>query len=161
MPTGPDHHAPNHRTTGRPALIERAREAHIYAEISARLIELHEGHAMDCPTPAGRSPLTWLLKAARLGAESPPALWLYLRLQSGDTADLSATYAELAAKTYRARQTVQIELSETCALLATHYPELARVVNELRATFRETTNVGAQTYGLATRLHQRGRPADE
>lgn len=114
---------------------EYTHEAKIYGEIAGRLIELHDGQSQFA-SPMGRTPMMWLMRAAKLAQDSPPAFWMYLRLQSGDTSDLSATYAELGAKTYRARTTVAIELAKTCALLAQHYPELAKTVNVLRARFR-------------------------
>lgn len=134
----PPNHTADTSTAARPALTispARAHEAALYAETAARLIELHDGCSHN-GSPTGRTPLVWLLRAAKMGAESPPALWLYLRLQSGDTSDLSSTYEELAAKTFRARQNVEKELTRTCELLKLHYPELARVVNELRHRFR-------------------------
>lgn len=141
MPNQPPDRAPDHRATGRTSLIrkpspaDRQREAALYGEIAARLIELHDGQD-EYASPMGRTPLIWVLRAARLASQSPQAFWLYLRLQSGDTSDLSATYDEIARKTFRLPSNVLRELEDAIAVLKMHYPELATAITGLRARFR-------------------------
>ena len=100
-------------------------QARLVAEVAERLIEWSD---MACRERV----LRWVQRVAGLGRDCPPAMWIYLRLQTGDMSELTRSYRELGIDRCESKQAVQQELERVMAVLTAHYPEMADAVQELR-----------------------------
>jgi len=101
-------------TTNPWAQLERPKRAELVGEIAERLIEWRE--------------------LGRMGAdpESTEAIWLYLRLSTGDLGQLTRSFTELGKKHNRTKQAEQQETERALGVIARHFPELAGAINDLK-----------------------------
>lgn len=106
--------------------LTRSHAAAITGEIAERLLELGEvqGEART---------QKWLLRLATLfGSECPRAGWVYLRIQTGDLGELTASHSEHGEQMARSKQAEHKETDEALRVITRHYPELGKAINELR-----------------------------
>lgn len=109
---------------------ERSERAAIVGEICERLIEWRD---MD-----GRERVhSWLSRLSTLGGDhdSKDALWLYLRLATGDLSQLTMSFSELGLKHHDTKQAEQQEHEKAVAVIARHFPELAKELQFLTRHF--------------------------
>jgi hypothetical protein len=64
--------------------------------------------------------------------ESTEALWLYLRLSTGDLSQVTTSFSELGKKRRRSKQAEQQETERALKVITRHFPELAGAINELK-----------------------------
>lgn len=109
---------------------DRSERATLVGEISERLIEWRQ---IDGPKRVH----SWLSRLATLGgdAESKDALWLYLRMSTGDLSQLTASFTELGAQSHCTKQAKQQEHERALRVIARHFPELARELQQLTRHF--------------------------
>lgn len=109
------------------AALTRSTEAVLVGEIAERLVEWGEAMGRDRPA-------LWLMRLATLAQdkESTDALLLYLRLCTGDLGQLTASFSELGAARHRSKQGEQQEEERALRVMARHFPEVRRVIEELR-----------------------------
>lgn len=114
-------------TTNPWAEMERPKRAELGGEIAARLVEWSE---MDGRRRVHR----WLTQLATMGGdpESTEALWLYLRLSTGDLSQLTTSFRELGKKRRRSKQAEQQETERALKVITRHFPELAGAINDLK-----------------------------
>ena len=107
--------------------LERPKRAELVGEIAERLIEWSELE--------GRPRVhRWISQVARMGGdpESTEAMWLYLRLSTGDLGELTSSFTELGKKRSRTKQAEQQETERAMAVIARHFPELEKALNDLK-----------------------------
>jgi len=109
---------------------ERTPRSALVAEIAERLCEWRD---MDGP----RKVHSWLSRLATIGGdpESSEALWLYLRISTGDMSQLSASFTELGAQHHRTKQAEQQETERALRVIQRHFPEVARELKQLTQHF--------------------------
>ena len=109
---------------------ERSERAGIVGEICERLQEWSE---LDSRSRVH----SWLCRLATLGgdAESTEALWMYLRISTGDLSQVSASFSELGATHHRSKQAEQQETERALRVIQRHFPELAHELQELTRHF--------------------------
>lgn len=114
-------------TTNPWAQLERPKRAELVGEIAERLIEWRE---LETPERVHR----WIYNLGRMGAdpESTEAIWLYLRLSTGDLGQLTRSFTELGKKHNRTKQAEQQETERALGVIARHFPELAGAINDLK-----------------------------
>lgn len=117
--------SPNYSAPVVDALV-RSTEAVLVGEIAERLVEWGEAMGRDRPA-------RWLMRVAALAADdrSTDALLIYLRLSTGDLAQITASFSELGAKRARSKQGEQQEQERALHVIASHYPELKTAITEL------------------------------
>ena len=64
--------------------------------------------------------------------ESTEAVWLYLRLSTGDLAELTTSFSELGKKRNRTKQAEQQETERAMLVVARHFPELKEALLQLK-----------------------------
>jgi hypothetical protein len=74
----------------------------------------------------------WIRKVAIMHSDCAPALWVYLRLQTGDLTEITRSYSEQGEVRTRQKQAVQQELERVVACFDQYFPELGRAVRDLR-----------------------------
>lgn len=105
---------------------ERSQRSQLVGEICERLIEWSELE--------GREKVKlWLMSLATIAAddESTEAIWLYLRISTGDLGQLTASYSELGKKRNRTKQAQQQETERAMRVISRHKPQLAIHLAEL------------------------------
>ena len=109
---------------------DRSERAAIMGEICERLVEWSEMRSR-------REVHSWLCRLATIGgdADSSEALWLYLRISSGDLSQLTASFSELGAVRHRTKQAEQQEMERAVAVIQRHFPELAAALQSLTQHF--------------------------
>lgn len=114
-------------TTNPWADMERPKRAELVGEISERLVEWSE-------VEGRRRVHRWITQVARMGGdpESTEAMWLYLRLSTGDLGQITTSFTELGRKRNRTKQAEQQETERALAVIARHFPELAGAINDLK-----------------------------
>jgi hypothetical protein len=75
----------------------------------------------------------WIMSLATIASddESTEAVWLYLRISTGDLGELTASYSELGKKRNRTKQAQQQETERAMRVIARHKPQLAKHLGEL------------------------------
>ena len=114
-------------TTNPWAEMERPKRAELVGEISERLVEWSE-------VEGRRRVHRWITQVARMGGdpESTEAMWLYLRLSTGDLGQITTSFTELGRKRNRTKQAEQQETERALAVIARHFSELAGAINDLK-----------------------------
>jgi len=114
-------------TTNPWAEMERPKRAELVGEIAERLVEWSE-------LEGRRRVHQWITHVARMGRdpESTEAMWLYLRLTTGDLGQITSSFAELSRKRNGTQQAEQQETERALAVIARHFPELAGAINDLK-----------------------------
>lgn len=105
---------------------KRDESAAIMGEIAQRLIEWSE---ID-----GRHRVSsWLMRVSTLASDpdSVDAVWLYLRLSTGDLSQLTASFSELGEARHRSKQAQAQEHGRALKAIARHFPELAEAIKGL------------------------------
>jgi hypothetical protein len=96
-------------------------------EIAERVLELAEvqGEART---------QRWLLRMGAMASDPqcPRALWHYLRFATGDLSALTDSHAKLGALLARSKQAEHKEHRIALTVIARHFPEVARVLQELK-----------------------------
>ena len=119
--------SPHLATTASPwSQSPRSESIAILGEVSERLIEWaeHEGrHRVS----------SWLMRVSTLASdpESVDAVWLYLRLSTGDLSQLTASFSELGEARHRTKQAQAQEHSRALKVIARHFPELREAIDGL------------------------------
>lgn len=101
----------------------RSESVAILGEISERLLEWaeHDGrHRVS----------SWLMRVSTLASDpdSVDAVWLYLRLSTGDLSQLTASFSELGEARHRSKQAQAQEHTRALKAIARHFPELAEAI---------------------------------
>jgi hypothetical protein len=107
--------------------MKRSKRAELLGEIAERIIEWAEIE--------GRPKVhRWLLRVAVMAGdpESTEAVWLYLRLSTGDLAELTTSFSELGKKRNRTKQAEQQETERAMLVVARHFPELKEALLQLK-----------------------------
>jgi hypothetical protein len=114
-------------TTNPWAEFERPERAKVVGEICERLIEWSE-------LEGRRKVHRWINQVGVMGCdpESTEAMWLYLRLSTGDVGQITTSFTELGRKRNRTKQAEQQETERALAVIARHFPELAGAINDLK-----------------------------
>lgn len=97
--------------------------AQLAAEIAARLVEWAEIASQSAVSD-------WLKRLALIHRADPPALWLYLAWQTGDSARIAASFEEQGDRDAKSRQAVQQQAERAFAALKRVAPELAQAMRE-------------------------------
>lgn len=107
--------------------LTRSAEAVLVGEICERFVEWSE----DC---GRRRVHSWLSRVATLACdpESTEAVWLFLRLSTGDLSELTASFSELGADHHRSKQAQQQETERAMRVILRHFPELAKQIDLLK-----------------------------
>lgn len=107
--------------------LKRSKRAELVGEIAERLIEWSE---LDGRKKVHR----WMLQVGRMGTdeESTEAMWLYLRLSTGDLGELTRSFTELGKKRTRTKQAEQQETERAMTVIARHLPEVEKAVLDLK-----------------------------
>lgn len=69
--------------------------------------------------------------------DSNEALWLYVRISTGDLGQLTASYSELGRQRNRTKQAQQQETERAMRVIAKHKPQLAKHMSELLSLQKE------------------------
>lgn len=98
----------------------------MHAEICERLIELS-----DNKTRA--HVVRWIHRMSDIARddESTEALWLYLRLSTGDLSQLMASLSQRGLERSRSKQAEHIEQRKALRVLGRHFPEIAAQIEAL------------------------------
>lgn len=115
--------------------VQRSKRAELMGEICERLIEWAE---LENRETVHR----WLTRIATLGGdpESQDAIWLYLRIGTGDLSQLTASFTELGSQRKKTKQAQQQEDERARLVIARHFPELHRALADLAKIKRGCTN---------------------
>ena len=75
----------------------------------------------------------WLSRLGTIAGdpESSEALWLYLRLSTGDLGQLTKTFTELGGKHNRTKQAEAQETERALRVIQRHFPEVADAIEQL------------------------------
>lgn len=125
-----------------PHPIERGEEAAIAGEIARHLLDYREA------TSASRC-ASFLQKLVAIHTVEPAALWVVLRLLSGDMGEITRSYADIGKENGRAKQAVQQELERVLVALQAHYPQAAAAIIQLRCI---TAKIGPIAYAVNRKL---------
>jgi hypothetical protein len=122
---------------------DRSDRAAIMGEICERLVEWSEMRSR-------REVHSWLCRLATIGgdADSSEALWLYLRISSGDLSQLTASFSELGAVRHRTKQAEQQEMERAVAVIQRHFPELAAALQSLTQHFATPSAVVVKDFKI-------------
>lgn len=122
---------------------DRSERAAIMGEICERLVEWSEMRSR-------REVHSWLCRLATIGgdADSSEALWLYLRISSGDLSQLTASFSELGAVRHRTKQAEQQEMERAVAVIQRHFPELAAALQSLTQHFATPSAVVVKDFKI-------------
>ncbi len=104
----------------------RSLSGQLLGEIAERLLEWSED--------VGRQRVhAWMLRVSTMASdpESVDAVWLYLRLMTGDLGQLTASFAELGAERHRSKQAQAQEHERALRVIARHFPECAEAIKAL------------------------------
>lgn len=115
------------KLVSRPTVTERSPSGVLMGEIAERLLEL-------CETQGEARTQRWLLRMGAMAGDPqcPRALWHYLRFATGDLSALTDSHAKLGAQLARSKQAEHKEHHLAHAVIARHFPEVARVLKELK-----------------------------
>lgn len=104
----------------------RSQESVLMSEIAERLIEWSECRSR-------KRAHHWLSRIATLAndEDSVDALWIYLRLATGDLSQLTASYSEIGEARHRTKQAEQQEHARALRVVSRHFPELRSAIDEL------------------------------
>ena len=93
---------------------------------------------------------SWLCRLATIGgdADSSEALWLYLRISSGDLSQLTASFSELGAVRHRTKQAEQQEMERAVAVIQRHFPERAAALQSLTQHFATPSAVVVKDFKI-------------
>lgn len=107
--------------------LTRSDEAVIVGEICERLIEWSDDKGR-------RRVYSWLSRVATLAGdpESTEALWLFLRIHTGDLSEITASFSELGAIHHRSKQAQQQETERAMRVIIRHFPEVAKQLESLK-----------------------------
>lgn len=105
---------------------ERSLRSQLVGEICERLIEWSEVENRE-------KVKLWIMSLATIASddESTEAVWLYLRISTGDLGQLTASYSELGRQRNRTKQAQQQETERAMRVIAKHKPQLAKHLAEL------------------------------
>lgn len=106
--------------------IERGEAMAIKGEIAVRLIELCEATSRDHVTIF----ISKLHAVASLHERE--AIWVLLRLMSGDLSEITKPYEETGRERSTSKQAVQQQMERVLQQIIRFYPEAGRVITELR-----------------------------
>ena len=105
--------------------IERSEESAIAGEIACHLLEFAEATSKSkC--------LSLIQKLNAISLAYPPALWVVLKLLTGDMSEITRSYSNIGEQSGRTKQGVQQEEERVLIALHRHYPELGHVIIQLR-----------------------------
>ncbi len=115
------------RLAWKPIETERSYAAALTGEIAERMLEL-------CKVQGEARTQRWLLRMAAMAGDSrcPRALWHYMRIVTGNLTELTDSHATLGAQLARSKQAEHKEHKHALAVVEFHFPELARVLKELK-----------------------------
>ncbi len=111
---------------------EVSTSAQLHAEVAERLLEWsavrNRAHVAS-----------WLLRLADLvrDSDSSDALWLYLRLSTGDLSQLTTSFSAQGAARGRTKQAAHQEQARALRVIARHFPEVARQIDALQGRTHE------------------------
>lgn len=108
-----------------PAETERSTEAAIVGELARHFLELRENQSASKASQL-------LHKLAAIHSVEPAALWVVLRLLTGDLNEITRSYADIGKENHRTKQGVQQELERVLAAIELHWPQLATAIIQLR-----------------------------
>jgi hypothetical protein len=99
----------------------------IICEICERLVEWSEITTREHVR-------SWLSRIATMAGDSecPNAVWLYLRLSTGDLSQLTASFAELGSARHMSKQAEQQESERAMRVIVRQLPHLADAMRELQ-----------------------------
>jgi hypothetical protein len=108
-------------------VTERTQSGILMGEIAERVLEL-------CDAQGEARTQRWLLRMAAMASDPqcPRALWHYLRFATGDLSALTDSHAMLGAQMARSKQAEHKEHRHALEVIARHFPEVARVLRELK-----------------------------
>lgn len=109
-------------------VFDRSPGALVVGEICERVLELAE-------MKGERWTAAWLVRMAGLAQdpECPRALWLYVRLSTGDLGQITNSFSGRGNEHCRSKQAEQQENEHALRVIQRHYPELGRAITELLA----------------------------
>lgn len=115
------------RLADKPNTTERSPAGVLMGEIAERMLEL-------CEAQGEARTQRWLLRMAAMTGDPqcPRALWHYLRFATGDLNALTDSHAKLGALLARSKQAEHKEHRLALTVIARHFPEVARVLQELK-----------------------------
>ena len=105
---------------------EHSERSKLVAEICERLIEWSEMENREIVRH-------WIVRLATMcvDPESVEAPWLYMRISTGDLGELTRSFASRGATHNRTKQGEQQETERALAVIARHFPPLAKAISEL------------------------------
>jgi len=106
--------------------VQRSKRAELMGEICERLIEWAELESRETVH-------RWITRIATLSGdpESREAVWLYLRIGTGDLSQLTASFSELGAQHTMTKQAQQQEDERARRVIGRHFPEVHRALADL------------------------------
>lgn len=109
---------------------ERTEETAIESEIAARLLELREKFS-------GHRATAFLTKLVCVWTAYPPALWVVLRIMSGDLSEVTRSYSEQGKAHAKSKQAEQQEVERIMAVIQSHYPLVASEIVKIKSITAE------------------------
>ena len=108
-------------------MTERSPAGILMGEIAERILEL-------CEAQGEARTQRWILRMGAMAGDPqcPRALWHYLRFATGDLSALTDSHAKLGALLARSKQAEHKEHRHAIEVSARHFPEVARVLKELK-----------------------------
>lgn len=111
---------------------ERSEEAAIIAEIARHFLELREKKSES------RS-AAFLNRLHSIHQVEPAALWVVLRLLTGDLDEITRSYSDMGKENARSKQAIQQEMERVIIAIDRHWPRLSAAIIQLRSITAQTT----------------------
>lgn len=106
--------------------VERSEERAIESEIAVRLLELREVTSRD-------RVVAFIAKLHAIASlHEREAIWVVLELMTGDLSAITKPYEETGRERALDKQAVQQQMERVIAQIGRYYPELSRVIVQLR-----------------------------
>jgi hypothetical protein len=117
---------------------ERTEETAIQSEIAARLLELQDRYS-------GSRATAFLTKLVCVWQAYPPALWVTLRIMSGDLSEVTRSYSDQGKTHGKSKQAEQQEMERILNVIENHYPSAAREIIKIKTI---TADLGNRPGGM-------------
>lgn len=106
----------------------KSKAAILASEICERIAEAEADDAMGHTKAA-----LFIVRLGNIFNKEPRAFWIVVRLFSGDLAELTRSYSEMArTKDRKSKQAVQQEWEKALSSIVRHFPELTEAIEQLR-----------------------------
>ena len=109
---------------------ERTEETAIQSEIAARLLELQDRYS-------GYRATAFLTKLVCVWQAYPPALWVVLRIMSGDLSEVTRSYSDQGKTHGKTKQAEQQEMERIMSVIQSHYPLVSSEIVKIKSITAE------------------------